>query len=125
MPGPSSDSPRNVDPKAKHMEGPPTGADLQSLELWYADKIGMADLTPRARLIAAAPDLADALDRVMALWDYAGEVTDSYCELCERSAPKNKDGVIVNPIEHDEEVGGMDCPYPKVKRALKKAGRPS
>lgn len=62
MPETSPRSDPDLNPKPKHTPGPMTGADLQSLELWQAGKIAMGDLTPRARLYAAAPDLADALE---------------------------------------------------------------
>ena len=67
---------------------------------------------PDARLLASAPDLLVALRNLL---DHTCG-TDSFCEWCERHAPKDQGGSIVGPIPH---VSG--CLWLAAERAIAKA----
>lgn len=66
-----------------------------------------------ARLMAAAPELAEALLDLcgLELLGHAG-----FCEQCSSHAPKNDWG-LTGPVEHDS-----DCIVGRARAALKKAG---
>lgn len=63
-------------------------------------------------LIEAAPDLLVALK---ALLDHTCG-TDSFCEWCERHAPKDREGSITGPIPHVS-----DCLRRAAERAIARA----
>lgn len=63
-------------------------------------------------LIVAAPDLLAALKDLL---DHTCG-TDSFCEWCERHAPKDRDGSINGPIPHVS-----DCLRLAAERAIAKA----
>lgn len=72
-----------------------------------------AEAEANARLIAAAPELFDALK----YWVMAIELvaTDSFCEVCRAHAPKDDDGHIIGPVVH------YGCPFDQARTAIAKA----
>jgi len=66
-----------------------------------------------ALLLAAALELADALEGLL-----ASSETGSYCEWCRAHAPKNEAGLLVGPLVH-----APGCPAVAAHAALVKAGR--
>lgn len=71
---------------------------------------GSSEYIANAHLIAAAPELYEALGILLDL------ATSSYCEFCQKHAPKDEHGQIVGEIVHAE-----DCPYLNAAEALAKA----
>ena len=65
-----------------------------------------------AALIASAPDLLAALRNLL---DHTCG-TDSFCEWCERHAPKDHEGSLTGPIPHVS-----DCLRLAAERAIAKA----
>lgn len=71
-----------------------------------------AQIVADIRLMHAAPDLLKALKDLL---DHTCG-TDSFCEWCERHAPKDRDGAIKGPIPHVS-----DCLRLAAERAIAKA----
>ena len=68
-----------------------------------------------AHLIAAAPTLLAACGGAATL--LASEfVTSSYCEICEKHAPKDDEGDLIGPITHTE-----TCDYRVLRAAIARA----
>ncbi len=68
---------------------------------------GIAD----AKLIAAAPELAEALEALLS------EETSSYCEYCYKHAPKDSGGNLTGSVAHR-----ADCAAEAARAVLRKAG---
>lgn len=66
-----------------------------------------------ARLIAAAPELLEALRE--GLGQMPG-FDDSYCEVCDRHAPKTREGLVNGPVPHRD-----GCAVKLMEAAIAKA----
>ena len=107
----------------KHTPGPFTVGEMvrQSIRIEEPERTAALVLVEPGRvrpaeaaaaLFAAAPDLLAALKDLL---DHTCG-TDSFCEWCERHAPKDHEGSITGPIPHVS-----DCLRLAAERAIAKA----
>lgn len=104
-------------------ESPAEWVDVAQLST-DGSEIDPRESAANAAMLAAAPELADALE------DLLSGCTDTFCEFCGKHAPQvsgplnlrdfalANDPVRFGPIPHKE-----DCPAEAARAALRKAGR--